>query len=159
MRYNNDRPRDDVERSQKRPQRFGKCICQRGKAARGMAFLHLPLYLEHPLFSRHPSPETSPVSLIPIRSPSSTRRAPRSIVPSHSNQPVSSHFLAIPFPPAITINQNRSQYLILVEWCSGRRERGAERTSERTKGAHERREIEREREREGTRKRVVTTGV
>lgn len=30
------------------------------------------------------------------------------------------HLTFAPFPPAITINQNRSQYLILVEWCSAR---------------------------------------
>ena len=75
------------------------------------------------------------------------------MVPSHSNQPVSSHFLAIPFPPAITINQNRSQYLILVEWCSGQRERGTnERANERrghtNRQREERERWERERERE-----------
>lgn len=34
------------------------------------------------------------------------------------------HLTFSPFPPAITINQNRSQYLILVEWCSARAAKG-----------------------------------
>lgn len=86
----------------------------------GMAFL-LHRWLRHP----------SPLSSIYPRKPSSLRLthpfdslltlppSPRAL--SLNASPSSPfHLTFAPFPPAITINQNRSQYLILMEWCSAR---------------------------------------
>lgn len=84
----------------------------------GMAFL-LHRWLRHP---PPPPPnlplENRPVCASPIHS---IPFSPPSRALSLNASPSSPfHLTFAPFPPAITINQNRSQYLILVEWCSAR---------------------------------------
>lgn len=87
----------------------------------GMAFL-LHRWLRHPppplfhLPSKTVQSAPHPSIRFPSHPPPSSPRA-LSLNASPSSP---FHLTFAPFPPAITINQNRSQYLILVEWCSAR---------------------------------------
>lgn len=141
---NNNMPRDDVERARNvRNALANASVSERKRRGNGFP---PPI----PLASTPPSTlENRPVCASPIHSAPlaslplfsfsllslsslSLPSLPPSCAPSLNVSPSGPfHLTFSPFPPAITINQNRSQYLILVEWCSVRSAGRSWRTSER----------------------------
>lgn len=126
MRYNNDKPRDDVERG-----RNVRNALANASVSDGMAFL--------PPCPSSPRRRTPPETGRGLQPPSAESTRLRHLLlllfrPSRFDRSNRTGFSSLPLaiPPAITINQNRSQYLILVEWCS----RGGQEGGKRESGDH-----------------------
>lgn len=105
-------PRDDVERARNVRNALANASVSERKR-RGNGFPPPPLASTPPSTLENRPVCASPIHSVPFPLPSHT--------PSLNASPSGPfHLTFSPFPPAITINQNRSQYLILVEWCSAR---------------------------------------
>lgn len=112
-------PRDDVERARNVRNALANASVSERKR-RGNGFPHPPLASTPPPPPIYPpySLENRPVCASPIHSIPFSRPSRTLSLNASPSSPF--HLTFAPFPPAITINQNRSQYLILVEWCSAR---------------------------------------
>lgn len=109
-------PRDDVERARNVRNALANASVSERKR-RGNGFPPLPLASTPSLSQSTPRKPSS----LRLTHPFDSLLASLSRALSLNASPSSPfHLTFAPFPPAITINQNRSQYLILVEWCSAR---------------------------------------